>query len=128
MSFEEGLFFYLDNHAGLSMEVDDRIYPSVLPQEPTLPAVVYHRISTPREFELENSLLPHPRFQFDCWAEDFERAKAVQEQVRLALDLYKGLMGDYTVQTVIIEDEMDTYEPERGLWRSMVEAVIWYEE
>lgn len=128
MSFEEGLFFYLDNHAGLSREVDDRIYPSLLPQDPVLPAVVYHRISTPREFELQNSFLPHPRFQFDCWAEDFQRAKAVGEQVRLALDLYKGLMGDYTVQTVIIEDEMDLYEPERGLWRSMVEAVIWYEE
>ena len=128
MSFEEGLFYYLDNYAGLSMEVDDRIYPLLLPQEPTLPAVVFHRISTPRLHELENSLLPQGRFQFDCWAETFQRAKAVQEQVRLALDLYSGPMGEYTVEVAIVEDERDDYEPETGRWRSMVEAVIWVVE
>jgi len=128
MSFEEGLFYYLDNYAGLSMEVDDRIYPLLLPQEPTLPAVVFHRISTPRLHELERSFLPHARFQFDCWAEDFQRAKAVQEQVRLALDLYSGPMGEYTVEVAIVEDERDDYEPETGRWRSMVEAVIWVVE
>jgi len=128
MSFEEGLFFYLDNYAGLSMEVDDRIYPLLLPQGATLPAVVFHRISTPRLHELERSFLPQGRFQFDCWAETFQGAKAVQEQVRLALDLYSGPMGEYTVEVAIVEDERDDYEPEMGRWRSMVEAVIWVVE
>jgi len=74
MSFEEGLFEYLDNHAGLSREVDSRIYPLVLPQTPELPAVTYIRIDTPRLAQLENAFLPHPRFQFSCWAETFEEA------------------------------------------------------
>jgi len=128
MSFEEGLFEYLDNHAGLSQEVDSRIYPLVLPQTPELPAVTYIRISTPRLAEFENAFLPHPRFQFSCWAESFERAKAVAEQVRLALDVYSGAMGEYTVEVSIIDDEHDTYEPDTGIWHSIVEAIIWYEE
>ena len=128
MSFEEGLFFYLDNYAGLSAEIDDRLYPLLLPQGATLPAVVYKRISTPRMLELENSFLPHPRFQFDVFAGSFPRAKAVAEQVRLALDLYRGAMGEYTVQTVIIDDEMDIYEPETKRRHSIVDAIIWYEE
>ena len=128
MSFEEGLFYYLDNHAGLSGEVDSRIYPNLLPQDPTLPAVVYHRISTPRLVALERSLLPQGRFQFDCWAETFQEAKAVAEQVKLALDVYSGAMGDETVEVSLIDDERDDYEPETKRWRSMVEVVIWYEE
>ena len=128
MSFEEGLFYYLDNHAGLSTEVDSRIYPQLLPQRPTLPAVVYHRISTPRLAALERSFLPQGRFQFDCWAETFQEAKAVAAQVKLALDVYSGAMGDETVEVSLIDDERDDYEPETKRWRSMVEVVIWYEE
>ena len=130
MSFEEGLFYYLDNYAGLSTEVDNRIYPNLLPQQPpaVLPAVVYHRISTPRLVALERSLLPQGRFQFDCWAETFQEAKDVAAQVKAALDVYSGAMGDYTVEVSLIDDERDDYEPETKRWRSMVEVVIWYEE
>ena len=79
--FEEGLFEYLDNYAGLSMEIDDRLYPLLLPQNVELPAVTYQRISTVRLLEFEQSFMPHPRFQFNCWAESFPRAKDVAEQV-----------------------------------------------
>lgn len=128
MAFEEGLFTYLSTYAGLAALVGTRIYPMLLPQQPTLPAVTYQRISTPRLHEFEASFLPHPRFQFDCWAGDFLAAKNVAEQVRLALDLYTGAMGAETVEVSIVEDERDTYEPDVDIWHSMVEAVIWYEE
>ena len=128
MSFEEGLFYYLDNYAGLSAEVDDRIYPGVLPQSPTLPAVTYHRISTPRLSKFEDQFLPHARFQFDCWAMEYSRAKDVAQQVKEALDVYSGPMGAYTVEVTLIDDEIDTYEPETGYWHSIVDVIIWYEE
>ena len=128
MPFEEGLFYYLDNYEALAEEVDNRIYPILLPQEATLPAVVYTRISTPRLYKLEDEFLPQGRFQFDCYAEEFQEAKEVAADVKAALDLYSGAMGAYTVEMCIIEDEMDTYEPETGYWRSMVEVVIWYIE
>lgn len=128
MPFEEGLFEYLDNHAGLSREVDSRIYPLLLPQRAEMPAVTYQRVSTPRLHEFEASFFPHPRFQFNCWAGSFPRARDVAEQVVAALDIYSGAMGDYTVEVSIVEDERDIYEPVTKLWRSLVEAVIWYEE
>jgi len=127
MAFEEGLFHYLDNYAGLSEEIDDRLYPMVLPQKVTLPAVTYMRVSTPRNLAFERSFIPYPRFQFDCWAESYERAKDVAAQIVAALDIYGGTMGDYTVQVSIIEDERDFYEPATKVWHSMVEAVIWHE-
>jgi hypothetical protein len=128
MPFEEGLFYYLDNYEDLAEEVDNRIWPTLLPQDPTLPAIVYTRISTPRLYKFEDTFLPQGRFQFDCYAEEFQEAKNVAADIKAALDLYSGSMGDYTVETCIIEDEMDIYEPETGRWRSMVEVVIWYLE
>lgn len=124
--FEEGLFEYLDNYAGLSMEIDNRLYPLLLPQKVELPAVTYQRISTVRLLEFEQSFMPHPRFQFSCWAEDFERAKDVAEQVRLALDVYIGSMGSETVRASIIDGERDMYDPATGIWNSIIEAVIWH--
>ena len=128
MSFEEGLFYYLDNYAGLSAEVDDRIYPAKLPPSPVLPAVTYNRISTPRLSKFQDQFLPHARFQFDCWAMEFSRAKNVAAQVKAALDVYSGLMGTYTVEVSLIDDEIDTYEPETGYWHSIIDAIIWYIE
>lgn len=128
MPFEEGLFAYLDAHPGLTVEVGSRIYPVKLPQLPTFPAVTYTRISTPRLHAFERSLLPHPRFQFDCWAESYSRAKDVAAQVRAALNIYRGAMGAYTVQVSIVDDERDMYDPETKLWHVIVEAIIWYEE
>jgi len=128
MGFHEGLFEYLDNHEGLSREVDSRIHPLRLPQKPTLPAVTYTRISTPREHAFERSFLPHPRYQFDCWAETYNRAHDVADEVVSALDIYRGAMGDWTVQASIVEDERDGIDEVTGIFHVMVEAVIWYED
>ena len=127
MSFEEGLFEHLDNHAGLSMEVDSRIYPVKLPQRTTLPAVTYTRLATPLLHEFEATLLPHPTFQFDCWAATYARAKEVAEQIIIALDLYRGAMGAYTVEQSIVQTERDTFDPETEIWHTMVDVEIWYE-
>jgi len=126
MAFEEGLFAYLDAYPGLTLEVGSRIYPLLLPQNPVLPAVTYQRISTSRLHAFERSLLPHPRFQFNCWAESFPRAKDVAEQVKLALDVYMGAMGAETVCASIIDGERDVYDPETKIWNSIIEAVIWH--
>lgn len=128
MAFEEGLFDYLSNHAGLSALVGSRIYPSVLPQDPTLPAVTYFRVSTPRERAFKRSLLPQGMFQLDCWATTYPDAKDVAEQVRLALDMYRGTMGTETVLVSIIVNERDLYDPETGYWHPLVEVEIWWEE
>ena len=127
MPFEEGLFEYLDNHPGLSREVDSRIYALKLPQRVELPAVTYQRVSTPRLLAFQRSFLPHPRFQFKCWAGTFPRARNVAEQVVAALNIYMGAMGDYTVQVSIVEDDRDIYEPVTKLYTSLVEVVIWHE-
>lgn len=127
MSFEEGLFEYLDNHAGLSVEVDSRIYPVRLPQQTTLPAVTYIRLVTPLLQKFEVSVLPHPTFQFDCWAATYARAKDVAMQVIIALNRYRGAMGAYTVEASVVQTERDAYDPDTGIWHTILDVEIWYE-
>ena len=49
MHLEEALYTYLSTYAGLIALTSTRIYPEEKPQNCIMPAVVYSRISTPRE-------------------------------------------------------------------------------
>jgi len=131
VSFEQGLFAYLSVYPGLNALVGTRIYPMLLPQQATFPAVTYTRLATPRLHEFEASLLPHPTFQFDCWAIDtaaqsgYEIAKDVATQVVTALDIYRGAMGAYTVEASIVQSERDGYDADTGIRHVMVDVEIW---
>jgi len=132
MIIEEALYAYLTNYAELTALVGDRIYPVILPQNTTLPAVTFQRISGIREYSQSGpSGLAHPRFQFSCWAEKYEEAKAVAEQIRLALEGYKGMMGGsdgVRVDAIYVEDDHDIYDPETKEYHVALDAIIWHEE
>lgn len=126
---EEALYTYLIAHAGLSALVGDRVYPLVAPQDATYPLVVYQRISGIRIHSHSGpSGLASPRFQFSAWGESFSDAKNVAEQVRLALDGYAGTMGSLAVGACLIATELDQYEPDTGLYRTILDFFIWHEE
>lgn len=101
--------------------VVSRVYPLLLPQNPTLPAITYQRISDVREQSLGgDSSLQHPRFQFSCWAETYAVALAVAEQVRLALQGITAAGGGY------YEGALDLYDSETGWYHVPVDMTIWH--
>ncbi|MEE9401256.1 MAG: DUF3168 domain-containing protein [Dehalococcoidia bacterium] len=101
--------------------VVNRIYPLLLPQVPTLPAVVYLRVSGMREQSHDgDSALQHPRFQFSCWAETYLEALAVAEEVRIALQ------GLTTAGVGIYENAHDLYDTDTGWYHVPVDITIWH--
>lgn len=94
---DESIYSYLSNYAGLTALVSNRVYAFRIPQEATLPCVLFQRISTPRELSHDSSgignELAHPRFQFDAFAETYASAKAINDQIRAALNGKTGLIG-----------------------------------
>jgi len=101
--------------------VANRIYPLLLPQSPTFPAVVYLRVSGLRVQSHDgDSALQHPRFQFSCWAETYTEALAVAEQVRTALQ------GATTAGVGIYETAHDFYDAETGWYHIPVDITIWH--
>jgi hypothetical protein len=106
-----------------------RVYPIILPQAGTFPAVTYQRISTPRIVTAtlggQNARVKC-RMQLDCWAETFAQAKALAAAVRSAM------LGAATF-TAIALDERDMYEAGDSsdgltLYRTSVDYSCWYLE
>lgn len=94
---EESVHSYLSTYSGLVSLISTRVYAFRFPQEATLPCVTYQRISTPRDLTHDTagigSDLAHPRFQLDSWADSYSSAKAINDQIRAALNGRHGLTG-----------------------------------
>lgn len=126
---EQGLITFLLEDPVLNALIGNRLHPLTLPQTPTLPAIVWQRISGPREHSHSGpSQLAHPRFQFACWSKNLLEAIQVAEALRIRLDGYSGAMGNETAYAVFILDDHDMYDPETGLPRRIVDYRIWHKE
>ena len=132
MVIEEALYAYLSSHAGLTALVSTRIYPLVMPQNATLPAVTFSKISGPRAHAMQQDAgLAYPRFQVSCWGGTYKQAKEVAGQVRAALQDYTGTMGGaggVVVSGVFLEDENDLYEPGTQAYHIAIDFIIWHLE
>jgi len=133
VSVEQQMVAVARLHAGLAALVAARIYPLVLPQSPTLPAVVYQRISGPRVHAIgSGSFLASPRIQWSCWATTYAGAKVVADELRAALDGVLGSMNDYDdpdAQWMAQEvNDLDDYDPITGHFRVIVDFVATHDE
>jgi len=80
-----------------------RIYPSVLPQDPTYPAIVYTVASNTSEEHLGGSAgLSHARVRIDCYATTAAAATALAEIIRIngLPSSTRGAVGSMTVRGV----------------------------
>ena len=132
MTFETALYSYLSNFAGLAALVSTRIYPRQLPQNSTLPAVVYQRISGPRVHAMGSDPgITYPRYQFTCHGTTPASAEAVSDQIRRAFQNYSGTMGGVggvTVHYCESEDGPNDYDPTTNSYRSVIDVEIWHGE
>ena len=134
-TIEEGIKGRLTAFAGLVALISTRTFEGGIPQGETLPCVTFNRISTPRIHTHDTSGstgLAHPRFQFDAWATTYASAKAITDQVRAALNGYKGTItvGASTVkiQAALVDDERVNHEPGTALKSLSSDYIIWHEE
>jgi hypothetical protein len=86
-----------------------RIYPSRLPQKPTLPAVVYNVVSPGKLHSHDgglNSKLARPRIQVDVWAVTYDEAQTLMEAIETALGGYVGPAGTSNdrIEGAFVED------------------------
>ena len=126
---EDGLFSYLSTDSGITALVSTRVYPLRMPQNATLPAVTFTRISGPRSHALSGPTgCGMARIQIDAWATTYASAKAVIDTVRSALDGYSGTAGSETIKSSLLQTETDFYEPETNVYRVSQDYFIKYEE
>lgn len=107
----------------------NRVYPVKLPQNFTLPAITYSKVSGVRVQSHDGpSNLAYPRFQISCWGNKYLAAKQLAEEVRQDMDCYSGAMGGTTVQVSRLINEVDFHNPEVGVYQIALDFYIWHTE
>ena len=105
MSIDETLFSRLSTFAGLTALIGTvpnvRLYPVIMPEGTTKPAVTYQLISAIREIASEvDPGMVASRYQFTAWATTMTEARNVIKQIRLALERYSsGIMANAFIET-----------------------------
>jgi len=126
MSFEADLKSHLQGVAAVSSLVNDRIYPQILPEGATLPAVTYTLVFGQPENSLDGFTSGLTRFsvQLDCWAKTFGAAVALALAVRDRMNTNAS-----TFSTVLLNyPALDDYEPDTKRYRRALECACWFKE
>ena len=99
--------------------VGSRIYPLVMPQVPTLPAITYHRVSSSPVNTLSGrSNLTDVHVAVNCWGTAYDTVK------ELAEDVADG-MNTATAFHALLLTEFDGYDPETGLFVASQDYSCW---
>jgi len=83
--------------------IEDRFYPEKLPQDVTLPAIVYNKISAPEFHDID---VAYPRFQFSCFSKDLTECKRMAIAVKELFQRYKGICGGCHILQGVFLDEV----------------------
>lgn len=103
--------------------VSTRVYPGHLPQTPTLPAVVYNRISGSSELDLGiGGGLTESLFQVDSYAATYSEVKNVVAAIVAALESYVGTAFKVTA----IDTQDAPYEDGVNEFRAVTEFRIFH--
>ena len=107
MSLETGLYTALTADSTLSALVGTRIYPEVMPQGVTYPAVSYQRVSTVRTNLLSGvDDFTEVRIAIDCWDDSYSGVKAVADAVKGAIDGVT-VLGAQAIQHCFMDSMID---------------------
>ena len=129
MNIEDGLFYYLTHNVGVSAIVASRVYPLVMAQKTTLPAITYQTPALKPDRNLAgNTGRMTATIQLNAWAETYTAVKALAKALRSALNDYSGAMGSDTVQRSGVQSETDGWDEETGFFRVSMQITIVYIE
>jgi hypothetical protein len=132
---EPAIYALLTETPGVAALVGTRVYPVVLPQNPTMPAITYQRTSAQRtRSTLGPSGLTRSGFQIDCWSASYLNAKSLCAAVRAAIDGYRetvtgpGVTEGNRMGAVMVEGDRDFREESPSLYRVSIDITVWHEE
>ena len=126
---ETALYTILSGDAGVTALISTRMYPVVIPQDVSLPAVAYQRISTARVYSHDGpSCLARPRFQFSCTATTYSAARAVANAIRAALDGYNDTANGVRIMAAFTQNEFDGFTDTDDLWTVYQDYFVWHVE
>ena len=116
---EKALLNHLLAYSDLVDLIDNRLFPNELPQNPEYPAVVYQKISQPRQ-EMGSQVI---RIQYDSYSTIQGETKQTAEALERAADASVGISG---IHSVYIDNVFDDFDATKQVHRTVVDVVFYY--
>lgn len=89
-----------------------RMSPSYLPQGETLPAIVYHEISSESDQTFDGRTgIAHTRVQLDCYGSTALAAQSLRLACEVAIQGYRGPAGNEQILSVTLSNRRSDIQP-----------------
>lgn len=124
---DAGLWHLLSTTAAITAICKTRIYPIILPPDPTWPAMTYQIIAATPEPTLDTAGFQRWRLQFDCWANTYADAASLRAALIRTLNGYQGTLSDGTLlQDAEFIQVTDFFADDARVYRCMVEFYLYF--
>jgi hypothetical protein len=129
---EDAIYTRLAAVSAVSSLVSTRIYPGLLPESPTYPAVVFRFLSEQTFPAMgADAGVTKRRLQVDCWATTATAAQQLGDAVTTALSRFQGTVS-YTGGSTVIDDiyrdgVMDLYDGKARVHQRAVDFIVMYQ-
>jgi hypothetical protein len=116
----------LTGDAGVAARAADRVYTEVLPQAPTVPAVVFTEVAGEDDVALDGRTgASSRRVQIDSWAKTRAEATALGLAVKSALADHVGAAAGLSVDGAFLLTERWDFDAETSLYRTSQDFEVW---
>lgn len=127
MSLESQIITRLNAFPAVASLLGTRIYPLILPQNPTLPAAQFNVVdATPRENLFAKAGLYRYEIQIDIFTNTYAEVVTGENVVRLALQGYDNLGSGGDIQAIHHLMSFDDYEKEIANYKKVLRFSVWY--
>ena len=104
----QAVFEYLKTRDEIVGRVGDRIYPIVLPQNASLPAIVYSPVLANYDSELQGDTgYVRQTMQFVCHDTTYKKSRELSRMVKRAFQDYHGDMCGLWIEAVFIKTDYE---------------------
>lgn len=130
MNILQALRAHLAAQASVTARVGSRIYPLILPQDPTYPAITYSPIGTRRAptFDGAPSLIGS-EIEIDAWGQTLADAETLGGILEGLLENFCGVFGavdGLRIYQVLIDADVTVFETEPAAYRRSLLFVFYH--
>lgn len=127
MTLETALRAFLVSDSAVGALVGQRVYTQTMPQDGTLPAITFQRISTAAVNSRDDNSFGRVRMQIDGWAASDTATKELRAAIRAAMKDFRSVSGP-RVSGARLRDTRDLHDQDTRRWRVLMDYLIWCDE
>lgn len=116
------VYAVLAGAGAIAAQTDARVYPLLLPQSPTYPAITYQRISNTGQ--QGSTAIRETRYQINCWSDSYKGAQDLATAVKGVLEEHTDTDQTPAIKMTLVVNELDDYDPDAEVYRVIIDVIL----